>query len=250
MQENIDIPKLLALRKLTKAISVYLEKELSAYLQALAPAFNAGLTFGEHIQGIKQSVKGSGEAINALQELYRTLAKSNRFAGRLSEIKPPLAVFGKSLEITRVVYDYKTGDGTESKIIKVRSPLKWTLGYYAQGVNTLKELLATQARSGDTSLDICVLNLLVLHFIASSKTGPAKILKALRFQVNSEPSPKLGGLPLVYISSPVSTMLPPDDLIIQSTELSGTDFFEEIVNTDDIDQLKDPLQEQLAALIQ
>jgi len=35
-------------------------------------------------------------------------------------------------------------------------------------------------------------------------------------------------------------MLPPDELIIQSTELSGRPVFEELIDLDDINQLTDP----------
>lgn len=244
----MDIPKLLALRKLTTSISSYLEQALKSYLGALAPSFHPELLFGEHIQGIRQTVKGSSGTFKSLLSLYQSLRKTQRFSNRLSDIKPPLAVFGKTLQITPLEYDYEASDGSETKVIRMHSPLKWTLGYRNQGVKDLKEILAAQARSGDTSLDVCVLHHIVMHFMALNENGGAKILKALRFEVNSEPSAALGGLPLVYISSPVSTIRPPDELIIQSTELSGTPFFEEIVNVDDVAQLTDPLKEQLVAL--
>ena len=248
MTETIDIPKLLALRKLTKAISAYLEQELKSYLGALAPAFHPGLLFGEHIQGIRQTVKGSGDTFKSLSSLYQSLSKTQPFSNRLDDIKSPLPVFGRTLQITPVEYDYKANDGSETKNIRMHSPLKWSLGYRDQGIKNLKELLAAQARSGDTSLDVCVLHHIVMHFMAVNEKGGAKILKALRFEINSEPSAKLGGLPLVYISSPVSTVRPQDELIIRSTELSGTPYFEEIVNLDDIAQLTDPLKERLVAL--
>jgi len=249
MQEKIDIPKLLALRKLTKEISSYLEQELKSYLDALTPSFQPSYLLGEHVQGVKQTAKGSSETFKELLSLYQSIGKSKRFLDQLSDIKSPLAVFGKSLEITTVEYDYEATNDTETKVIRMRSPLRWTLAYREQGLKTLRELLAAQVRSGDTSLDVCVLHHLIMHFIASRANGATKVLEALRFKVTSEPSAQLGGLPLVYIASPVSTICPPDDLIIQSTELSGTPFFEEVVNLDDIEQLRDPLKEQLVKLI-
>ena len=249
MQEDIDIPKLLALRKLTKKISSYIEQELTSYLGALAPSFHPRYLLGEHIQGVKQTVNGSSETLKELLSVYQSIRKSKRFLNQLADMKPPLALFGKSLEITTVEYDYEATNETETKVIRMRSPLRWTLAYREQGLKTLRQLLAAPVRSGDTSLDVCVMHHLIMHFIASSENGATKVLEALRFKVNSEPSAQLGGLPLVYIASPVSTICPPDDLIIQSTELSGTSFFEEVVNIDDIDQLRDPLKEQLFKLV-
>ncbi|MGB5986018.1 MAG: hypothetical protein WBG37_11995, partial [Desulfobacterales bacterium] len=184
----------------------------------------------------------------ALLDLYRSLSNTKQFSGRLTEIKPPVAVFGKSLEITAVEYDYKAKDESGTKVIRMRSPLKWNLGYRDQGIKTVRELLAAPARSGDTSLEVCVLHHLVMHFFTVNETGAAKILKALRFDITSQPSAELGGLPVATISSPVSTICPPDKLIIQSTELSGSALFEEVVNVHDIDQLHDPLKEKLADL--
>jgi len=47
------------------------------------------------------------------------------------------------------------------------------------------------------------------------------------------------------LGSAISTRLPADELVIESTELSGTDAFEEIANIDDIAALRDPLRERL-----
>ncbi|MGZ8944182.1 MAG: hypothetical protein ACXW1W_02015 [Methylococcaceae bacterium] len=49
--------------------------------------------------------------------------------------------------------------------------------------------------------------------------------------------------------SPVKTILPPDELIIQSTELSGMSVFEEVIDLDEINQLTDPYKEHLFELV-
>ena len=50
--------------------------------------------------------------------------------------------------------------------------------------------------------------------------------------------------------SPIKTILPPDELIIQSTELSGMPVFEfeEVIDLDEINQLTDPYKEHLLEL--
>ena len=57
MNEPFDIPKLLKLRKITKAISSYLEQELKSHIATLEPLFHPRLVLGEYISGIKQPVK-------------------------------------------------------------------------------------------------------------------------------------------------------------------------------------------------
>jgi hypothetical protein len=47
------------------------------------------------------------------------------------------------------------------------------------------------------------------------------------------------------VTSTVSTVLPPDEVIIERTEISGMDAFEEVVTVEDIVGMKDPLRELL-----
>ncbi|HYM01154.1 MAG TPA: hypothetical protein VEZ90_19500, partial [Blastocatellia bacterium] len=105
--------------------------------------------------------------------------------------------------------------------------------------------------TNDASGDIqrFILHHLVLHVVISRQPGIASVLEALRFPVTSKPSADLGGMPLTYISSCISAVRPPDHVIIESTEISGTDAFEEIVSLDDIDKIQDPLKEQLLELV-
>ena len=43
-------------------------------------------------------------------------------------------------------------------------------------------------------------------------------------------------------------MRPPDEVLIESTEVSGMNAFEEIVQLEDVEKLRDPLKEQLLAI--
>lgn len=251
MNEPFDIPKLLKLRKITKAISSYLEQELKCHIATLEPLFHPRLVLGEHISGIKQPVKGSDVTFKQLQELYKSLQQSKAFYNILEELQFPIEVFGSSLELTPYEYTYKTeatnNDG--NKIIRIASPLKWVLGYKNQGTSQLKELLTDPVNSRKTDIRMCVLHLLVMHSVFSKRQDLTKLLEALRFRVFSDPSTEFGKLPLVYIMSPIKTILPPDELIIQSTELSGMPVFEELIDLDAINQLTDPYKEHLLELV-
>jgi hypothetical protein len=89
----------------------------------------------------------------------------------------------------------------------------------------------------------------MMHTVILKQTGISRILDALHFPIITERSPEFGDLPLTYISSSISTTLLPDDVIMESTEISGMDAFEEIVNIADITRLRDPLKEQLTELL-
>jgi hypothetical protein len=93
------------------------------------------------------------------------------------------------------------------------------------------------------------LHTLLLQVVLTRQAGVAKILEGLRFPVSTDKRPESGDLPLAYVSAPLATVLPPDAVIIESTEISGTDAFEEVVSVDEMARLKDPLRETLLELV-
>ncbi len=249
MDESIDIPKLLTLRKNTNTISSYLEQELKSHITTLEPIFNPRLVFGEYISGTKLTVKSSNTSFKQLQETYQTLKQGKVFYDKLNELKSPMDLFGTSLELTRYEYTYKAKNDDESKKIRMTTPLKWVLGYKNQGLLQLKELLTKPGHSRNADIGICVLHLLAMQSVIKQRKDLVKLLQALQFSVYSEFSAEFDKLPLVYIACPIKTIRPPDALIIQSTELSGMPVFEEVINPDDISQLTDPYKEQLLELV-
>ena len=97
-------------------------------------------------------------------------------------------------------------------------------------------------------MQVCVLHYLCMHLVAEQRPGVAPVLETLRFPLASARNDELTRLPFVYLSVPVSTVRPPNTVILQSTQISGTTTFEEVVNLRDIAQLSDPLKDQALAL--
>jgi len=105
-----------------------------------------------------------------------------------------------------------------------------------------------QTRTHD-ELQQFVLHYLMMNTVVSKQAGLSQILHALHFPITTERSPEFGDLPLTYISSSISTIRLPDEVITESTEISGMDVFEEVVNADDVAKLRDPLKEALTELL-
>ena len=103
--------------------------------------------------------------------------------------------------------------------------------------------------SANSYVQICVLHHLVINSVCSKRDDVLKLLAALRFNISTESSAEYGNIPLLVVSCPVRTIRPSDELIIQSTELSGASIFEEVINEDDINQLIDPYKEHLLELL-
>jgi hypothetical protein len=89
----------------------------------------------------------------------------------------------------------------------------------------------------------------MMYTVVSKQPGLGHTLEALRFPIAFERSEEFGSLPLTYIVPPISTIRLPDEVIIQSTEISGMDAVEEVVNVSDIGKLSDPLKDKLTGLL-
>ena len=128
------------------------------------------------------------------------------------------------------------------------APFKSILTYSGYAPSRLKELLNDRNRSSG-ELQIFVLHYLTMHIVVARQPGLARLLDTLHFPLATGHLEALGNLPITYIGSSISTSLPPDELVIESTEMSGTDAFEEIVNVEDIENLRDPLKERMLEIV-
>jgi hypothetical protein len=208
--------------------------------------FQPRLLFGDLIRFEKCSAKGQEAALQELLKLYQPFARGAAL-GLQAELTPPLDIFGSTPELCPVTYAY-TPEGSTKSVTIIR-PLQWVLAFKDQHPERLRELVARQSRSSGQELQACVLHYLAMHMLATRRPGPASILDALRFPLASKPQQEFSGLPFIVMSAPVDSMRPPDALILQSTQISGTATFEEVVDVRMIPPLADPLREQVLSLV-
>jgi hypothetical protein len=145
-------------------------------------------------------------------------------------------------------YVHTAKNERESKPVSITSPLKWVLNYSGFSLSRLRELLADRNRRTDDVREFLV-HYLVLQTVFTSQPGVTSILDKLHFPITTGRLPEFGELPITYISSSISTMRPPDDVIIESTEISGSNAFEEVINLEDIVKMNDPLKEKLSETV-
>jgi hypothetical protein len=242
----MDIARLLTLRSLTKKIAEQFAQQVREYLTHLAPLLQPHGLLGDLVRSGKGHVKGRDVALQELNKLYQPLARASAL-NLQSELRPPLDLFASSADLAPASYSYSPRDG--DKAITVTTPLKWVLSYKDLGPQRLRELISNHPRSSGDDLRLCVLHFLAMHMLTQRRPGIAPIFEALRFPLSSAPQQDLHGLPFVLVSSAISTVRPPDEVILQSTQLSGTFTFEEVVNLDDIATLSDPLRERVLGLV-
>ncbi len=244
MSDRDNIQSLLALRKLTRAITDVVRVQMTDYLKTLTPLMRPQVVLGEYIQGgHKEATRRADKAFKDLQTLYETVAPTKPYFLQ-RELTPPLDFPRVGLEITPLDYVHVAQDGGAGRRIKVRCPLTWVLTYTDFPPTRLQELLDNKSRDA-AEVQRFVLSYLVLHLVATQDAPLMKIFEALHFPITTTKSPQFGELPITRIGIPVATTRPSDAVVIESAELTGMDAFEEIVNVDDVKRLSEPLKERL-----
>ena len=239
---------LLAIRKLTRAVADVLRGQMKEYLSTLAPLLRPQIALGGYLVGTtKDPVRGADQAYKELEGLYETVARARPF-DLTQELKPPLDLVSSALDMTVMEYSYTVNTERQNKTVVVSKPLKWALTYTGFAPAKLAELLANRSRDPN-ELQSFVIHYLVMHLVLARQAGVRAMLEALHFPIITDRSPLFGELPITCISCAVSTQRLPDDVIIESTEVSGMDAFEEIVTVDDIAALRDPLRERLVEIV-
>jgi hypothetical protein len=222
-----------------------LRERVQGHLTTLAPLFRPKRLLGDHVQGTTTDTpKNADGAVKELTALHDRLAAAKPFSLR-TPLSLPLRLASSTIEIAPLEYTHATAGGRE---ISVRSPLKWTLSYTGFAPNRLREILSSRQRSTEELHDFLV-NYLVLHLVFNQQSGAVEILRKLHFPVTTERIQEFGDLPVTCVTCDVTTMRPSDDVINRSVELSGMDAFEEIIRPDDVIAIRDPLKDELMAIL-
>jgi hypothetical protein len=248
MAETSNTQKLLELRKITRSVEDFLRGELKQYLATLMPLVRPRALLGHYVQGAsKDPVRGADKAFKDLQGVYETVAAARPF-NLPRDLKPPLPIDSHALEFVPFEYTHHAKGRRASKSVRITSPFRWVLYYSGFPPERLQESLAAGDTAGVT-IQEHVLHHLVLHVALSLQKGVPQLFEALRFPISTQHFSELGGLPITVISSVIPTVRPPDETLIESTEVSGSDAFEEVVEVAAIHDLKDPLREKLLAAV-
>lgn len=247
MAEVLSTQKLLELRRVTRNVADLLRGELKQGLMTLMPLFQPRTLLGHYVQGAgKEPARGGDRVFKDLVGAYEAVSGTKPFS-LPRDLKPPLPIDSNALEFVPFEYAHTVKGRKASKTVTVTSPLRWVLSYAGFGPDRLREVLASGDTSGAT-IQEHVLHQLVLH-VAFQQKGVSALFEALRFPTSTEHFPDLGGLPISVVSAAVPTVRPPDETIIESTEISGSDAFEEIVDVAAVRELSDPMREKLLAAL-
>ncbi len=241
---DLDSQEFLELRQATDKISSFLGQRLREHLTTLRPLFIPRKLLGTYVQSAsQQEIHGSDKAFAELQERFNSVCGPPLELPK--KLQPPLPSISNVLECTPLQYEIAL-DGDDSKTVTITSPTRFLVSYQSEcPLERLRGMLsgkeARQAEDMRQTL-LCHLSLvLLLEHFPMLKT----LLEDLRYQVDIYELPDLANLPVLMITIPLDTFLPPDTFITQVTQLSGIPAFQEIIAKDAIDNMPDLLQQKL-----
>jgi hypothetical protein len=245
MDETFDMTRLLELRKLTRQVDDVVRGEAREHLGTLMPLLRPQAILGDFVQGgEKMSVRGADRVWKELVTLYDAIAGKPPFA-LARDLKPPLHVPGTALEMAPVQYPHEARPGTR---VVVTKPFEWVLSYSAHGPQRMRELAADKNRDAE-ELQRTVALALALHLVVAKQPGIAKVFAALRLPLESRRMPEFGDLPLTVMTSEVPSIRPSDEVVVQSTEMTGEGVFQELVDVAAVERLEDPWRARVLAAL-
>jgi hypothetical protein len=197
---------------------------------------------------LKEVVKGADRAFQDLESLYGSIARKRPYDLGIG-LTPPLPINTSALEIQPFDYPHVARTEQQSKRVMVTAPLTWIVTYAGFSLARLRALVADPNRSRD-ELQRVLTHHLLLHVVLERKGGLAGLLGALNFPVRTEVVPEFGELPLTVITSAVKTERPSDDVILESTDLSGVDATEEIVRVTNVAGMIDARRARLLKIVE
>jgi len=237
---------MLSLRKLTRAAADQMRHQLKDILSAVGPLLQPKVALGDYVRGVKEPVRGADALFKEIESMYNTVGSEKPF-GLRRELAPPLDFSGASVDVNPLEYSHTASVRGHSKRVTVTSPFRWVLSYTGHSLAELKTLLAAVSPSND-QLHAFVLHYVTLRCQVARQSPLTNIFKMLRYKLSVTTQPEFGELPLTCVSAPIFTVRPPDEVIIETTELTGSDAFEEVIDLEGLATLRDPMKDGLVEL--
>ena len=197
---------------------------------------------------LKEAIKGADRAFHELESLYEDVAKKRPYSLGIG-LTPPLPINTSAVEILPLDYPHVARSERQTKRVMVTAPLTWIVTYAGFSLARLRALIADPNRSRE-ELQRVLTHHLLLHVVLERKSGLRELLEALNFPARTETLPEFGELPLTVITSAVKTERPSDDVILESTDLSGVDVTEEIVRVTNVAGMIDRRRARLLEIIE
>lgn len=241
----LTLQELPELRRKTEAVSRFLKEQITGHLETLRPLLAPERILGKYAGG-KLEAAGAERALAELRQNY------SFFTGKPYELPESLdqnwlTLVGNALDLHPWEYLHQV----QGKPITMTSPVRWVVNYRTNyTLAQVKNVLGGMETVRQDYLRQFVVNALALQVILNRNPGVVKLFQDLRYELKCEKSPELKGLPIVTITSSLTSFRPADDLIAAATAFSGVPAFIELIDTAGITQRLDSLTAKIEALVE
>ena len=240
----LTLAELPELRRKTEAVSKFLREQIAAHLETLRPLFAPDRLLGKYAGG-KADPPGVEKAFTDLQKSYKPFVQKPYDLPETLDTSW-LTLVGNTLDL----YPWEYVHPVQGKPITMSSPVRWVVNFRSNyTLAQVKNVLAGKEPVRQDYLRQFVVNALALQLVLARNPGLAQLFQDLRFEFKSEIAPDLKGLPVVTMTSCLTSFRPADDLIQAATAFSGVPAFIELLHVESLRLPKDPLQARIEALL-
>ncbi len=222
--------RLLVLRRLTRALETSVGTWVRGHVAALGPLLRPRPVLGGRSRRARQgdAAARTDRIWKDVEALYAAIAPRAPF-NVARDLRPPVDIPGTTLELAPLDYVHEIAGDTRR--ITVTRPFEWIVSYSGAGPGALRELVADKNRDA-AELQRLILVTLLLHVVLKQLPAVAAVFADLRMPLETRRRPELGELPLTVVASALPTIRPSDDVLVQSTEMTGTSTFQEVIEED------------------
>jgi hypothetical protein len=240
----LTIDQLLVSRETTERVSQYLIKRLREHIDTLYPILAPRRILGKYV-GSREPVARADEAYQQLTDKFKEVC-GKPFELRSELDDEALSAVEHGIDVQPWEYSHTIGD----KVLTITSPFRWVLTFKSDySLKEMRQLLATKGDRRAASVRHFVVNALVMNLVIGKAPGAMHLLEDLRYKIGTEVPENLGKLPMVTIDSGLTSVRPPDELILSATRFSGVPAFIELIEPSAVDKLADPFRAKISSLL-
>jgi hypothetical protein len=241
--------ELLDRHDLTRRVAAVCRQELRTCLDALAQLFRPRRVLGDFVEGSgREGVPDAAENFARLQDMFSSVC-GRPFELR-RELASPLEAPPTQMQVYDWEYVHRARNDRETRTMVVTAPLTWVVMYPSvYSLSMMRQVTAGKQERNYEAVHAFVLRACMFSLLLERDTRLVWVLEGLRYHVEFRKLPELGELPLVTLSAPVRTYRPSDELLLTATGLSGRAMFQEVLDLESANQIRDPVRERITAIL-
>ena len=248
IRKDLDDQQFMKLRQNTQKITQLLEKRLKGYLKTLRPLFTPRKLLGNYIKSaVMDEVPGSDKSFAELQAKFSAICEEP--FGLPKKLQTPLPAVSNRLEAAAFKYSVNLGESPE-QATTITAATRWIISYHTEcPFDRLKAMVAGTETKHAEHMKQSLIDHLTLVVLLERFPALTQLFRDLRYEVEIRALDDLGGLPVVILRAPLESFLPPDAFIVKITQFSGIPAFQEIIDEAAVDNIFDPLKDELRASV-